>query len=119
MLGVPHQSTEGALGMGVRDCIFSEGRELFLVLGLLAGRVFRNRLCSCSAVGPQIPDPETGTEKTMTARDVTGFHVFSPGNRAILSTFWCDFLTGLPGEPGEKGKNIHRRKFKNPVETAP
>ena len=37
-----------------------------------------------------------GTEKTMTARDVAGFYVFSPpGNRAIFSTFCLVNLSSL------------------------
>ena len=64
-----------------------------------------------------------GTEKAMTARDVTWFYPSSPpGDRGIFSTFgaiWGDFLTKLHREPGERGK-IHWRQFKkNPVETAP
>ena len=35
----------------------------------------------------------------------------SPGNRAIFSTFWGDFLTKLDRKPG-KHEKIHWRKFK-------
>ena len=52
-----------------------------------------------------------GSEKTMTARDVTGFCAFCPpGNRAIFSAFWGDFLN-LHSKPGEKEKKS--------LETAP
>ena len=62
--------------------------------------------------------PKIGTNETMTARDVTGFYVFfSPGDRAVFSTFWGDFLTKLVNL--EKKEEAHRRKFKISSETAP
>ena len=59
-------------------------------------------------------------KKNMTARDVTAFWLlFSPpGDRAIFSTFWGDFLTKLDRKAGEKGENPLEKNQKNPVETA-
>ena len=71
--------------------------------------------------------------ETMTARDVTEFYgSSSPGNRAIFSTVWGDFLTKLHRNHWRRSKNFHWRKiykkkekmnwrkFKNnPMETAP
>ena len=53
---------------------------------------------------------ESGPPKNMTARDVTGFFVFSPpGNRAIFPSFWGDFLTKLHRKPGESnGENSEK-----------
>ena len=54
----------------------------------------------------------------MTARDVTGFYAFSlPGNRAIFSTFWGDFLTNLRRQPGDKKKKTLEKIQKDPAET--
>ena len=62
-----------------------------------------------------------GTEKPWQPETWQESKLFSlPGNRAIFSTFWGDFLTKLHSKPGEKGKDsTGENSTKNPVETAP
>ena len=42
-----------------------------------------------------------------------------PGNRAIFSIFWGDFLAKLHSIPGEKGNKSTGENSKTPVKTAP
>ena len=62
--------------------------------------------------GPEKPwQPETWQDSTLFC---------GPGNRAIFSTFWDDFLTKLRRKPGEKRKNpLEKITNKYPMETAP
>ena len=51
----------------------------------------------------------------MTARGMTGFYAFfPPGNLAIFSRFWADFLTNLHRKPGEKGKSTGEFSKRHP-----
>ena len=54
-----------------------------------------------------------GTEKTMTARDMTGFCAsFSARKSGHFLHIWGEFLTEVHSAPGKKGTNIHCREFK-------
>ena len=65
-----------------------------------------------SLTKPKNRDRKTRDSQRRESRDRILCFFSPPGNRAIFSTFWGDFLTKLHSKPGEKGKKIHWRKFK-------
>ena len=54
-----------------------------------------------------------------TRQDSAPFTFPPPGNRAIFSTFWGDFLTNLHIKPGEREQKSTGQNSENPVERFP
>ena len=76
--------------------------HVFTAQGVTHGLIF----WSPRVAGAWLPAASIGTEKTMTAKDVTGFYaVFSARKSGNFLHILGHFFTELYRKPGEKGKN--------------